>query len=154
MLASVFNPFSSFHRHFKPLKKLGSGTFGEVYQVRQRSTGAVFVSKTIQKKSVTRTCCHGNQGEELPMEIANLLTLNHHNIIELRGFLETRTKWILLLEDSPNYCDLRRVLREEGAFCESVAKMIYVQVYTAVRFCFSKTIHHRDIKDQNILVNR
>jgi serine/threonine protein kinase len=36
---------------FQPLRKLGHGSFGEVYLVRERNTGKLFAMKTLSKKN-------------------------------------------------------------------------------------------------------
>lgn len=36
---------------FRPLKKLGGGSFGDVYLVRERSSGRLLAMKTLSKKN-------------------------------------------------------------------------------------------------------
>ncbi|KAL5259093.1 hypothetical protein ACHWQZ_G009526 [Mnemiopsis leidyi] len=88
------------------------------------------------------------------MEVANLLVLDHPNIVELHGYMDTAKSWILVLEYSPNYCDVRQFVRRYGSLSEKLAKHVFIQVYNAVRYCFNQGVHHRDIKDQNILINK
>ena len=143
---------SAFRRNFKTLKKLGSGSFGEVLLVQRRSTKRLYVSKTVKTKRISRFAEDGLS--LVPMEIANLMKLEHSNIVELHGYMETEKTWILVMEHSPNYCDVRRFVRHYGALSENLAKHVYIQVYNAVKYCFDMGIHHRDIKDQNILINK
>ena len=38
------------------------------------------------------------------------------------------SSWILVMEYSPNYCDVRQFVRRYGAFTEKLAKHVYIQV--------------------------
>ena len=81
MFRHLLSLLSTFRKHFKPLKKLGSGSFGEVYLVQRRSTKQLYVTKTVKKKYITAWCSEKREGEmEIPMEVANLLVLDHPNI--------------------------------------------------------------------------
>ena len=80
MLDYLLSLLSSFSRHFKPVKKLGSGSFGEVYLVQRRSTKQLYVTKTVKKKYITRWGEERDTGVVLPLEAANLLLLDHPNI--------------------------------------------------------------------------
>ena len=81
MLDFLLSLLSTFRKHFKPLKKLGSGSFGEVYLVQRRSTKQLYVTKTVKKKYITKWGeREEGTGAPLPMEISNMLTLDHPNI--------------------------------------------------------------------------
>lgn len=145
---------SVYKKHFKPLKTLGRGSFGKVMLVQRRSTKQLYVTKEIKTKRVPRYGESADTGNLVPMEIANLMTLDHGNIVELHGYLETKKTWVLIMEYTPNYCDIRNFVRRYGAMSETLAKHVYIQVYNAVNYCFNQGIHHRDIKDQNVLINK
>jgi serine/threonine protein kinase len=69
-----------FRKHFKPLKRLGSGSFGEVHLVKRRSTKQLYVTKTVKKKFITRWEEDDETGTALPAEVAYLQILVHPNI--------------------------------------------------------------------------
>ena len=49
-------------------------------------------------------------------------------LVELHGYIENDKTWTLVLEYSPNYCDLRQFVRRYGALTEKLAKHVYIQV--------------------------
>lgn len=83
MFDNLLSFLSTFRKHFKPLKKLGSGTFGEVHLVQRRATKQLYVTKTVKKKGITRWEEDGETGALIPAEVANLQMLDHPNISKL-----------------------------------------------------------------------
>lgn len=144
---------SLFNKNFKMIRKLGSGSFGSVHLVERRSNKRLYVSKFIKKKQVTQYK-DTPDGERVPMEIYNMTNLDHHNVVELHGYLELPKEWVLIMEYSRHYCDVRQYIRQYGRMSEDLGRHVYVQVLSAVQYCFVKGIHHRDVKDQNILINK
>jgi len=142
-------------------EKIGEGTFGEVYRVSERSTGKIFAIKKIRIHLGDDG--FGSPGEGVPTtairEISVLKECNHPNIIKLHEVLHILDrgvpKALYLLFDSLDM-DLRRYLRNPkyGKFADrwqlvSVAH----QCTSAVEYCHTHRITHRDLKTQNVLID-
>jgi hypothetical protein len=41
--------------------------------------------------------------------------------------MELKETWLLVLEYSPNYCDVRQFVRRYGALTEKLSKHVYIQ---------------------------
>ena len=89
----------------------------------------------------------------LPREIEILPRLSHPNIINVFNIVETDRHCFLALElaDSGSlldYLNLRRVLPEVEA------RFMFQQMCSAIHYCHSQDIVHRDIKCDNMLLDR
>lgn len=86
-------------------------------------------------------------------EIAALKNLKHPNILELLDVIHTGTNLYLVFEFVDQ--DLKRKLDASPAgFSEKVTKNYMWQLFKAIAFCHSRRILHRDLKLQNLLVNK
>lgn len=66
---------------------------------------------------------------------------------------ERRTTYILVMERPQPVIDLFDYLNQHGALSEAVARSIFRQIAEAVIHCHANGVVHRDIKDENILLN-
>ena len=90
-------------------------------------------------------------------EIAILKDINHPNIVKLYDVKETSQFFYLVTE----YCnggDLSSCLekyqdKNNKPFTEEIVQYLMKQIVSAIRYLHQKTILHRDIKLDNILVN-
>ena len=76
----------------------------------------------------------------------------HHNIVRLYEYFETEKHILFVIEvcvggDLLNYVRRRRRLKEDFAKC------IFKQIIEGLAYCQSKSILHRDIKLDNILLD-
>ncbi|CAD26495.1 CDK2-LIKE CELL CYCLE PROTEIN KINASE [Encephalitozoon cuniculi GB-M1] len=135
---------------FQKLEKIGEGTYGVVYKARERNTNRVVALKKIRLE---------NENEGIPAttirEILLLKNLKHSTIVELSDVIYNNNKMYLVFEYVE--LDLRRYLdrmSDEGRLVEEgfVRKMSQ-QLLTAMEYCHSRNIFHRDLKPQNILVD-
>lgn len=74
------------------------------------------------------------------------------NVIQLLDWIETPTLLILVLERPDPCIDLFDYYQQK-AMSESKAKIILQQVINAARHCQERGVFHRDIKEENILLN-
>lgn len=128
-------------------RTLGKGGFGEVHLV--RSNDNLFALKTIPKHSRLSI------RESAMREYLAGQKLKHENVVELFDFFETEEHFNLVLEYIDGY-DLHTLFerRHFKPISEKIAKRIAYQLIRALDYCHQKGVAHRDVKLQNIMVNR
>lgn len=81
--------------------------------------------------------------------------LKHVNIVRLHDVIHTETKLILIFE----FCDqdLKRYMDthgERGALDPNTVRSFMFQLLKGTAFCHENRVLHRDLKPQNLLINR
>ncbi|XP_057700987.1 calcium/calmodulin-dependent protein kinase type 1D-like [Corythoichthys intestinalis] len=122
--------------------KMGSGSFSEVFMVREKKTGKLFALKCLKKKHLT----HSN----LENEINVLKRIKHDNVVGLEDFYESRTHYYLVMQLVSGGELFDRIL-DKGVFTEKDASMVIKQVLEAVGYLHENSIVHRDLKPENLL---
>lgn len=133
---------------YSKISKLGEGTYGVVYKAQNRETGEVVALKRIRLDS---------EDEGVPCtairEISLLKELKHANIVRLYDVLHTEKKLTLVFE----YCeqDLKKYLDSCGGEVSPMqVKSFLFQLLRGVAFCHEHRVLHRDLKPQNLLINK
>ena len=85
-------------------------------------------------------------------EVGLLLKLRHNHVVKIYETIETEQNIVIVMEicaggDLLNYVRKRRKLKEP------VAKKIFKQILDGLCYIHSKSIAHRDIKLDNILLD-
>lgn len=135
---------------FQKLEKIGEGTYGIVYKARDKNTGKLVALKKIRPES---------ENEGIPAttirEILLLKNLKHSTIINLIEVIQSDDKMYLVFEYVET--DLKKLIDDFSSqrkrFSPEIVRKMSQQLCTAVDFCHSKNIFHRDLKPQNILVD-
>lgn len=134
---------------YEKLEMIGEGTYGVVYKARDIETGEIFALKKIRLES---------EDEGIPStairEIALLKELQHPNIVRLVNVLHTDKKLTLVFEYLDQ--DLKRLLDTCGpaGLPESSVKSFLYQLLNGIAKCHKHKVLHRDLKPQNLLINR
>ncbi|CAE6409239.1 unnamed protein product [Rhizoctonia solani] len=135
--------------NYVQLEKLGEGTYATVFKGRSRTTNEIVALKEI----------HLDAEEGTPStairEISLMKELKHVNIVRLHDVIHTETKLVLIFE----YCeqDLKKYMDthgERGALDPNTVRSFMYQLLKGTAFCHDNRVLHRDLKPQNLLINR
>ncbi|XP_041092907.1 serine/threonine-protein kinase pim-2 [Polyodon spathula] len=146
-----------FETRYKIGPLLGRGGFGSVYAGQRLSDGLQVAVKHVAKDKVQKLIRLPGEPRRLPVEIALLQRLwsggAPRGIIRMLEWFETANGFALVLERPQPCRDLFDFISERGCLEEPLARRFLRQVTEALLYCQSLGIVHRDVKDENILVD-
>ncbi|KAG2150089.1 MAP kinase [Suillus cothurnatus] len=135
---------------------IGKGTYGRVYLALNATTGEMIAVKQVEIP-ITASDRKDNRQmsfvQALKMESETLKDLDHPHIVQYLGFEETPTFLSIFLEYVPGG-SVGSCLRDHGKFDEEVTKSFTGQILEGLEYLHSKNIIHRDLKADNILVEK
>ena len=127
---------------------LGEGGFGKVYLVTHKITSAVRAMKQIKKHKLT-----DEDEQTLLMETEILKELDHSNIVKLFEIYYNDKNYFLITEYCPGG-ELMQQISSNKVITEHIAAKYMKQVFSAVQYCHAHGIVHRDLKLENLLLDR
>lgn len=129
-------------------KRLGEGSYGEVFKVKHK-----ILNYTRAMKKIIRRSKNVDDEKEVQNEIFLLKQIDHPHIVKIFEFYTTKSAYFIITEIC-NGGELFEKILSEGSFSENHAAYIMYQVLSAVYNCHTKNILHRDLKPENILIDR
>lgn len=131
------------------LEKLGEGTYATVYKGRSRLNNEIVALKEI----------HLDAEEGTPStairEISLMKELRHLNIVRLYDVIHTESKLMLVFEFMEQ--DLKKYMEIHGNACALdpvTVRSFMFQLLKGTAFCHENRVLHRDLKPQNLLINK
>jgi len=133
---------------YQKLEKVGEGTYGVVYKARDKTNGEIVALKKTRLET---------EDEGVPStairEISLLRELNHPNIVDLKEVVHADAKLYLVFEFLDQ--DLKKYMDSVGKNLKPMLVKSYLyQLLKGITFCHQRRIFHRDLKPQNLLIDR
>ncbi|XP_053993385.1 cAMP-dependent protein kinase catalytic subunit alpha-like [Hylaeus volcanicus] len=129
---------------------LGVGTFGRVYLARHaKNFKDYYALKIIKKVDIVRL----KQEKHVATERQILQTISHPFIVSSFGSFETANEICIMMEYVPAG-ELFHLLQKYGRLSNELARFYVAELVTALRYLHSCNIVYRDIKPENILIDK
>ncbi|KAF7650274.1 hypothetical protein LDENG_00128150 [Lucifuga dentata] len=150
MLPGNHGNVSSSMEKYEKIKVVGRGAFGIVHLCRRRGDGAFVILKEIPVEQMSRDERLAAQNECQVLKL-----LNHPNIIEYyENFLEDKALMIAM-EYAPGGTLADYIQKRCNSLLdEDTILHFFVQILLALYHVHNKLILHRDLKTQNILLDK
>jgi cyclin-dependent kinase len=136
-------------KKYEKIEKIGEGTYGVVFKAKNKDTNQIVALKRMRLDS---------EEEGVPCtairEISLLKELKHNNIVRLYDVIHTENMLTLVFEyldrgDLKQYMDIR-----DGKLTIPKIKSFLYQILQGTFFCHDHSVLHRDLKPQNLLINK
>ena len=127
---------------YNTIKFIGKGAFSEVYLVQDKKTEKIYAKKCIHQKNITLK----------ELELIIMKKIKHPNIVSFYSSYQENDSLNIIIE----YCekgDLHQFLNGRK-MKEKHALHYFYQILQGLNYLHSNNIIHRDIKPQNILVDK
>ncbi|XP_077976956.1 uncharacterized protein LOC144432587 [Glandiceps talaboti] len=134
---------------FRKLKTLGVGAFGEVALVEKSDTMALYAMKTLRKADVLRR----NQAAHVKAERDILAEADNEWVVKLYYSFQDRDNLYFIMDYIPGG-DLMSLLIKLGIFPEELARFYIAELVLAIESVHRMGFIHRDIKPDNILIDK
>lgn len=137
---------------YKKKNKLGEGSFGTVYKIKKINDEKIFALKRIVRKDT-------NDLKDIQKEIQNMILLrNEKNIVKIFDCYKRKKNFDVSFDIIIEFCkngNLDSFIKKENK-CdkENLRDKIAFQTINAVYSCYKKNIVHRDLKLQNIFLDK
>lgn len=130
---------------------LGKGGFGTVYSAHRIKDRLPVAVKIVSKN---RIIAMDKNATHIPIEVALMKQVaSVPGVIKLIDFFEMPDCFFLVMERMNNCKDLFDYISDAGFIPEVLAKRFFRQILTTVIQCQESGVLHRDIKDENLLID-
>jgi len=133
---------------FTLIERLGKGSFGEVFQVKHKTTEEVYAMKILRKSKVMS----GNLLRYTLTERNVLSYINHPYIVSLHYAFHTHSYLVLLLQYCPGG-NLQNLIEKEKKLQDPLAKMFTAEILLALIHLHERKIVFRDLKPDNVVLD-
>ncbi|KAH6558927.1 hypothetical protein KP509_1Z037600 [Ceratopteris richardii] len=134
---------------YQKVEKIGEGTYGVVYKAKDRVTNETIALKKIRLEQ---------EDEGVPStairEISLLKEMQHGNIVRLQDVVHSEKRLYLVFEYLD--LDLKKYMDSSPEFSKDarLIKTYLYQILRGIAYCHSHRVLHRDLKPQNLLIDR
>ncbi|XP_014680785.1 PREDICTED: PAS domain-containing serine/threonine-protein kinase-like isoform X2 [Priapulus caudatus] len=139
---------------YESIYSIGKGGFGFVQLARRLSDNQMVVTKFITKRKVlSDSWLDDEELGRVPIEISLLNLLSHPNIVQMLEVFENDYFYQVIMEQHGLGMDLFEFIDRRPLLDEPICSYIFQQIVSAVAYLHNLGIIHRDIKDENIILN-
>ena len=138
-----------FQAQYRMKGVLGKGGFGVVHSGVRKNDGLHVAVKDVPKDKVLEY----TDESRIPLEVALMQQVSDiPGVIRILDFFDMGQSYYIVMERF-NSKDLFDFISEEGPLGEKLGRQLFRQVVDTVITCHSRGVLHRDIKDENILID-
>ena len=134
------------NKYEKEENRIGYGTFGDVYKVKNKETGYYYALKVIDKQKFNEST------NLLKKEIEIMKKINTENSIYVKEIFDTK-QYFYIIMDLCEYNLEDYIKRREDSITINEIKEILNQLNNCFKIMNKENIIHRDLKPKNILIS-
>ena len=142
-------PTSDINNFYNIGEIIGKGGFGIVYAGTRKRDNMQVAIKELPKAKCYRMC----EKRNLPVELALLEKVSQvPGVVTMFDYYEAQNSYFIIMERF-NSKDLFDFISESGPLTETLSKYLFQQILSTITQCHKHGVLHRDIKDENILID-
>ena len=136
--------------HYELIRELGQGGMAAVYLAKRRDSGKLVAIKAIRARYLDDP----DALQRFAREARTVADLSHPNIVRTEAIEEMGDRAIAIIMEYVAGGTVRDRLREYGAFSAEDAEAVLRDVANALRYAHHRGIVHRDVKPENVFLEK